>query len=189
MTTESKDVDRPKSRRLLTVVLAIVTFIVTLGLGYWHYEKSQIKPVTRWNDLEIGMSELDVTLAYGRKPDCVGVDSKDEKQLVFHGQTECSTRLFFRRESNAKNQLVKICTPYFAPSYIDNYSFSVPQSEEKQVISNLGEPSFVSINQAGTTRLSSFENYNVAFAFENEQIVLYCVTKDMPVRFSDEHSG
>ena len=187
--TQRQETPESSSRSLKAVLALIGIAVLVSGLGYWWHLKHKIQPVTTWHDVQLGMSDLDVTLAFGRKPDCTGVESSNEKELVFNGRTACSTSLSFRRESDSKFKLVKICTPYFAPADIDNYEFSTPESDEKRAVRNLGEPSFTSINKEGTTRLSSFARYNVAFAFENEQISLYCVTTDMPVRFSEEYSG
>ncbi|MDX7860650.1 hypothetical protein SJR95_11440 [Aeromonas caviae] len=127
------------------------------------------------------MREMDVTLAYGRSPDCKISESETTKEWGYYQGEECGAKLFFRNDGSGF-RLTRICGAGITDSV--NYG-----DDEKDVLRKLGSPSFVSVSQDGTQKLSSFEKYNVAFTFQAGELKDICVSSELPLRFANEYPG
>ena len=140
--------------------------------------------------VHLGMREVDATLVYGRSPDCAGREDQLTKEIVFHGGiNRCSTSLTFHKK-NGTTTLTKICSNNgFAPSDIENFQKDSHENEESAIIKNLGNPSDVSISQEGTEKILNFSKFNVAFFIRGGYVEIYCVTKNLPLRFVNEYKS
>lgn len=183
--TENSDIKstdnmpRPR-RRALVLILAIAALVVLAALTMM-YLHNRPEPSTGLGEVELGMREMDVTLAYGRSPDCIISESPTQKVWGYYYIEECRAKLYFTNEGS-EFRLSTICGAGITESV--NYADS-----EEDVLRKLGSPSFVSVSHDGTQKLSSFEKYNVAFTFQAGDLKEICVSNELPLRFENEYPG
>ena len=164
----------PRTSKILAG-LVVLSFLVAIAI-FLTYER--FWPVHQLEGLRLGMSEVDVTLALGKRPDAVKASAYgNRRELVFSGGPE----LHFASSGTA-SALYRICSsgpPYELEIYDD--------TTEKEILRRFGAPSFVSVSNDGTTKISSFERSNLAFEFRQDKILKACVSSKMPVRYGDEY--
>lgn len=160
---------------LLIIVLGIIFSSIYFALRY-------VSPVTSLGIVSLDMKEVDVILAYGRKPDCSEQKDPDHKIIKFNGSNEACNNLVYLTKVGDEFEVSMICSSnYWAFNNIDDWT------AEPGLIARLGSPSHTSINSDGTTKIVSFQRYNVAFEFESGKVINTCVTRALPVKYTDEY--
>ncbi len=170
---------KPLSRtKQLTVIAALVA---AAFLAYFLYVR--FWPVKTLGDLRLGMSEVEVTLAFGRKADESSTHGK-VKQLTFYGAPGYINEVRLAK-SGRTYKIYEICSNTQSVESKGIYRLS----NEDDVLRKLGKPTYVSVSQDGTVKISSFGSTNLAFMFELGTIREICVSNDLPVRFDKEYAG
>ena len=168
---------RYTSRKAISAGVLTVALLVAITISQ-TYER--FWPVRSLDGLHLGMSEVDVTLALGEKPEAINSSVySSRRELVFSG----GLKLQFAT-SGMSSVLYQICSsgpPYELKIYNN--------TTESDILSRFGEPSFVSVSNDGTTKISSFKNSNLAFEFRKNEILKACVSNKMPVRYVDEYGN
>lgn len=143
---------------------------VLIGAGTWFYFKYQNRPqvVSSLNGINLGMSEVDVTLVKGAADRVLNPDQTPDgsrKTLVYEGSLDSYTYAILRGSKEGM-VVTDICD---MGGYGRVLGFGTYSSEE-DVVEKLGEPSNVSINEKGTRKLLSYPHWNAAFEIEKSDV-------------------
>lgn len=170
----------------LGIVLALTGLV---SAGTWFYFEYQSRPqvATSLSGITLGMSELDVTLAKGAPDEVSELDPISDgfrKYLLYKGSYDSYTYAILR---GSKDKL-------FVTDICDNGGYGKvlgfgEYSSESDIISKLGTPSNVSVNQQGTEKLLSFPQWNAAFEIEKSHAKKVCVTSRPQMNYSVEYPG
>lgn len=161
--------------------------------------------------IRLGMRDVDVSLTFGRKPDCSTEEDGSYKkmsyqlgvnQLPLQGEP-CRYEISLNKHSDGVYRVSRICfsrevsrlmpvyttdMKYEWPRSLWSDSYSVPDSE-KSIIETFGEPSSVSVNQDGTGKVINFNKHNAAFFIISGSVIQACVSNQLPIKFKNQYSG
>lgn len=164
--------------------------------------------------IELGMTEVDVSLSFGRKSDCQEEEDTENNSKILKYQVGgdglpslnnrlCRYNILLRKESNGTYRVKRICfdrvynayTPtaaavmnYEQPRKLWSEEFWVPSTEDS-IIKTFGAPSNTSIDTDGVLKLISFTDFNVSFVTKSNEVLQACITNELPLRFADEYNG
>ena len=161
----------------------IGALLIVIALSLFSYYP-RFWPVDRLGKLSLGMSEVDATLAYGRKADGSSVSKNgQDKVIIFQsGPYYYEVRL---RKAGQTFKIYQICSNSI---YVESKGLRInDRFNEQDVLLTLGKPSYISVNQEGTRKISSFGTTKLAFMFDAEMIQEICVSDNLPVKFGSEY--
>lgn len=166
----------------MLILILIVCVGSVVGWNYWN--NNHVGVVDSLGYLKLNMSEVDVTLTYGRKPDCEQTQG-DTKMMGFRsvGLT-CDDWAYLDKGINNKYQVNRICSfgaRQFSPKNMHNIY------DESDVVDKLGSPTSVSISEDGTSKIDNFENNNIAVGIQGSSIRFWCVSNALPIAYEKEH--
>jgi hypothetical protein len=165
---------------LLTIAALAIAYSV-----YFYWKNFAIHPQTNLGEFSLNMSEVEITLAYGGKPECPGEITENGKVMVFdYFANKCATKVYLYKETGGSLETYRICSDFLRPKEIVEMG-----DGEVEIIAKLGKPSHISISESGLKKISTFQKYNVAFTFNRARIEESCVTKEFPVRYTREYKG
>lgn len=159
--------------------------------------------------VELGMREVDVTLAFGRKSDCSVEEGDSYKTMNYQigigsssiqGQP-CRYEIFLRKQNDGMYRVSRICfsneISRFLPIYTTHMRYEWPRSlwsenysvpgTENLILETFGEPSFTSVNSDGTGKVLNFNKYNAAFFIIAGSVIQACVSNELPIRLQNEY--
>lgn len=169
----------------IRAVSAIILTAALIALGpLTLFIKEKFMPVKSLDGIELGMSEVDVTLAFGRLPDHTYEEDDGEFKYLSYA-TPRGLRVELLKLGDIF-EVYNICTEY---PIIKEKGVSWDNSTEESVVKKLGSPSHVSISEDGTKKYMSFSKVNLAFLFQGSKIKEACVTKALPIIFSKEYGS
>lgn len=196
----------------------IITSAITLCVAaiIFYFTVMYIPPfkslgVESLGQISLGMRDVDVSLAFGRKSDCP-VEKGDSYKTMsyqlgvgssFTQGNSCRYEIFLRKQDDGTHQVSRVCFAREVSRYMPIYttdmkyewprsiwsdSYSVPGSE-KSIIDTFGEPSSISVNQDGTGKVINYNKYNAAFFIVSGSVIQACVSNELPMRLQNEYSG
>lgn len=169
------------SRRIPRWKLFGIGLVVLAFASLFAYMR--FTPATALEDMELGMSDVEVTLKYGRPADRTELsDTGRVKTMTFYGSPGNYTEILLQTAGTSFKAYQICSTHYHASSKGIDYG-----SSKKDVIRRLGEPTYVSISPDGTRKMANFGHSNLAFEFYRDKIELYCVSRALPVKYANEN--
>ncbi len=160
-------------------VIILISLLVSAGIyGYWWY-KNLPHEASTLGKVSLGMSPVEITLELG-KPTNEFTDDEEQKRYVYKSYDDILYHIIF--DENEKVSVV--CTDEY---YNQIFGLGV-YNDEKKVIKKLGEPTNVSINEDGTQKFISYEQYKVSFGIEKGSVNTTCVTNSGKVSFAKEYN-
>lgn len=157
-----------------------------ISLGVWGFLQYENRPqkMDSLNGIHLGMSEVDVTLAKGEPDDQSEFDPTPDgfRKFLLYGNFKESYTYAILRGSKESMIVTDVCDK---GGYGRVLGFS-KYSSEKSLIEKLGEPSNISINDKGTEKILSFEQWNAAFEIAKGSVIKVCVTSRPQMRYSTE---
>lgn len=165
----------PRSFRVLIILVAI---LAPIAVAYW-WIALRTPPLESLSILKLGMTETEVSLAYGSKPTCPSEDTADHKTMTY--TASCGVSASLLRQPDGQFVVYRICSTLFWP---DGFG---PLFNEEKVISKIGKPSFVSVHKSATRKFSSFPDYNLAIEFRASRAEEWCVVNPayLPIKYND----
>ena len=167
--------------------------------------QSQLKAVTSLADIELNMSELDLTLAKG-KPNSVYKFNDNAVVFYYNSAPYYSNKVFPTPEEQEKEERYKrnaysiqvwfqgkkgsrkVTRIILSKGLWSILGFKIGDLK-KDVLNKLGKPSSISINKEGTMQTLNFSEFNVAFTFTKNIISSIAIDSYGEVKFSEEYSG
>ena len=125
------------------------------------------------------MSTVEVTLELG-KPTEELVDEEGQNRYIYNRFGDMQYIIIF----DQNDQAALICTEEY---YHEVFGLGVYDDEEK-IVKKLGQPTNVSINEAGTSKFISYSQYKVAFDITKGDVKTTCVTESGEVTFANEYN-
>ena len=170
-------------------VLALIGGVI--GGGIWSWLKYQDRPyvVEEYEGIKLGMRPVDVTLLKGEP------DDPDEKPKKSETSDRYTLRYIFgETDSDGEYLLIDFSGPTPAEMGVGRvcsfggYSKLLGLgrfSSEKSVLDMLGEPTNVSIQADGLSKIVSFEQWNVSYIISEGKVKNRCMTT-APITYVDE---
>ncbi|NLP62091.1 hypothetical protein [Paraburkholderia sacchari] len=160
-------------------ILAILAIIVS-GLVWKENHVGRLDGI---GDVKLGMREVDVTVAYGRKADCDVVESPTQKIWAFdYLHSSCDTQVFLESNDDKEFRVTRVCSR-FSPSKKLSSVY-----EEKELVEKIGDPSSISISKDGFSKISNFEDNNISVDSRGGTITQWCVTKS-PLEYKEAYKA
>lgn len=170
---------------MLGGAIGVVAVLSLLGWAWYRHSNRLVVP-TELDGVALGMTALDVRLAKG----AAGGDLKPEPAkdgdlsmawfyenndttliVIFAGKTEETLKVSIVCESGGYNRVLGLGR----------------FSSEADVIAALGEPTDVSINKEGLSKMVSFKQWKAAFEIAKGQVNDVCVTESGSVSYREEY--
>ena len=156
-------------------ILSVIVVSILSGLGYWAWYTYEYRPqvVTELVGVELGSRPVDVTLQLG-KPNA-DTNEMDDVPEEFAGRY-----FFYEGYKNIRvafgeaGLVTSVCSDHY---YDDVFDLGVYDRED-EIVSKLGEPDKVSINQTGLRKAISYPQWNVVFVLEEGSVVQTCIDED-----------
>ena len=170
----------------ITFLTVLVVLSTVVGMGAWLYNKYETRPqvMSSLNGINLGMSEVDVTLKKGDPDDTSDrelSENEHSRWLLYLGYGVAYTYAYLRGPKDSM-VVVDVCD---VGGYGSALGLSSSSSEE-EIIEKLGQPSSISLNEDGTAKLISYPQWNAAFEIERGGVNKVCVTSREALRFSVE---
>ena len=170
------------------ILLSFVGVGGIIAISMWQFSIYENRPklMTSLNKVNLGMREVDVTLAKG-EPDKVFNHDDSEiayKTLVYGDLLESFTFVSLRKVSD----LIVVTDICSNDKYSNVLGFS-GYSSETGIIKKLGRPENVSINEKGTSKIISYPKWNASFNIKKNNVTLVCVTSRQNRKFSAEYKA
>lgn len=157
-----------------------------ISLGVWAFSKYENRPqkMNSLNGIHLGMSLVDVTLAKGKPDDESDFDPTPDgfRKFLLYGNFQDSYTYAILRGPKESMIVTDVCDKGGYGRVLGFSKFSSEQS----IVEKLGEPSNISINEKGTEKILSFEQWNAAFEIAKGSVVKVCVTSWPQMRYSKE---
>lgn len=149
-------------------------------MAYQEWDKKRVLPATGLNDVDLGMRQEQVTARFGRQPDCPIKKTEENITMTYstRGQT-CGFVVTLNKEVDGIYRTAMICE-------YDGYISNLGGRYESFALDKLGKPDSESFSSDGTSKFSSFNEYNFALQFSGGDLIKVCVTRDLPVKFASE---
>lgn len=185
-----------KNRTWLDYLVIGIGAIFLLGVLsvsiFYTYEHMAIRnqKITVLEGLHLGLRPVDVTL-YAGQPDNFSEKPKESEEGDYF-----TLNWYFISESNdypygKKNiyhvdfwgenieslKVNRICSNRVDSVDIKGFSY-LTYTTESSLIEKLGQPTHISINKSGTSKLLSYPRMNVSFEISQGKITLVCISKD-----------
>lgn len=193
-----------KSRRSRIIVfVSLLLLCLAIPVFLWMkyhippFRSLQVMPDTYFS---LGMREVDLSLSFGRAPECHEEDDVSKTVGYIKEGGKCRYSAVFYKDYNGEFRASRICfeiDPYFAaPLYPARIKYEWPRNMwlddftvfrgESDFTDVLGEPSYVSISRDGTSKISNYESHNVAFMVRAGQVKMACIS-DSAIYFANEY--
>ncbi len=150
--------------------------------GYFEYE-NQLALATELNGIELGMTELEITLAKGAPTRKLDTNDNDDRKYLIYGKALTTATVAILKEHEGKFRVTDICD---RGGYGDVLGFNIFSTEDA-IVSKLGEPSSTSINETGTSKIINYPKWNAAFEIAQHRVVKTCVTSRVERRYATEY--
>lgn len=170
-----------KWKLVLKVLGGIVLLIslISAGVGGYYWYKNLPHEVSTLGKISLGMSPVEVTLKLGIPTSGHEEDeTASTKSYLYKGYSTIQYIILFDENDRA----ALICSQEY---YNEVFGLGVYDDEEK-IIKKLGEPTNVSINETGTSKMISYSQYKVAFDIEKGDVKTVCVTDSGKATFNNE---
>ena len=185
------------------LILALLIFIVAAII----YSIVYIPPFKTLEQIKLVMRDVDVTLLFGKKPDCPVMDGDANTTMKYQGMgpsedgEPCHYTISFSKSDDGVYRVSKICfilvMSEYRPKYSTYMKYEWPKSiwqedysvdsKEEALLKTFGEPSYVSIYKDGTFKYISFNKYNAAFLIKSGEVIEACVSNELPIRLLNEY--
>ena len=181
-----------KHKRWRTFWKAVALFLIlgsVVGVVIWLYLQYQDRPqvMASLNGINLGMSEVEITLAKGEPDQISELDPLDDgfrKFLLYKGSLNDYTYAILRGPEGAMS-VTAICDK---GGYGKVLGFG-DYTSEKRLVEKLGAPASTSINKEGTEKLLTYPQWNAAFEIAKGSVIKVCVTSREEVRYSEEYDS
>lgn len=165
-------------RFAIVALVAMVAVALMVGLSIWV--KTRVGCINQYGDVKIGMRDVDVTVAFGRKPDCDYSGSSDEKIWSFNEHGACDVTVYLRSGENAQFNVTGICGKNPPDKRLESVFY------EKDLIEVLGDPSSSSIRKDGLSKILNYNLHNISVDVSGARIQQWCVTQS-PLSYKEEY--
>lgn len=160
-------------------ILAVVAIVVC---GF-VWKENHVGRLDGMGDLKLGMREVDVTAAYGRKADCDVVESPTQKVWAFNARySPCNTSVFLEANKDKELRVTRICSDSSPSEQLSGVWM------EKDLIEKIGDPSSISISKDGLSKISNFESNNISVDVKGGRITQWCVTES-PLEYKEAYNA
>ncbi len=179
--------------------IMILFVIIACGVGgYFAYDywDNRVPKLNSFDGISLGMSEVDVTVLYGRRPDCPSNEGSASKELNYYDspgsrhwrsssllKSPCRIFITLTKTAEGEAHVTSICSNS-EPSELFSSTF-----RKGDLIERLGAPSYRSISTDGTLVYSNYPEHNLALMTEGRYIREWCVSDYLPIKFQEEYKG
>lgn len=168
----------PRGALILLLLLVVLPAAI---FAYYYWSENRVTPFQSYSVVNLGMREVDVTLAYGKHPDCPSSTIPEGKIMTYTDLgKECNTSVYLTKQKDGTSKVTMICGKVDRTLELSKLYGEYAYKEK------LGEPENVSINSTGTSKISNFKKYNLAVEFLAGSPILWCVSSELPIGYASD---
>jgi|GEM_PF-3689624 len=181
------------SKAAISLVQILGMFVIGLGIvgiSVILYNRFEDRPVLMQSldGIELGMSEVDVTLLKGEpvsRTPLKTTDNEQYRELATYGAHSTTSLFVYFGGMKGALHVDSVCMQE------DTFSiFGLGQfSSEQDVLDKLGTPSGTSINAKGTRKLLTFDSWHVAYEIQQGKVITMCVTNKAKMAYDVEYQN